>query len=165
MATEHKNLSSYDKNIIPSVSHLKFGMVVAQWNHGVTDALYHGAYGTFIDHGVSEENITKWDVPGSFELIYGATLMGERTNVNAIIVIGSVIRGETAHFDYVCQAVSHGIKDLNMQLDIPIIFGVLTDDTMQQALDRSGGKHGNKGIDCAIAAMRMAALRDKFSYE
>ena len=162
MATENKNLSFYDKSTVPNVSHLRFGIVVSQWNSKITNALYKAAYDTLVVNKVAQENITKWEVPGSFELIYGATLMGEKVSVNAIIVIGSVIRGETPHFDYVCQAVSHGIKDLNMQLDIPIIFGVLTDDTMLQAINRSGGKYGNKGIGYAITAMKMAALRDQF---
>jgi len=162
MATEGNNLSHYDQSTIPNAANMRFGIVVSEWNSDITDNLYKGALQTLLDNGAQEENIVKWDVPGSFELVYGATLMGERLDVDAIIVLGSVIQGETRHFEFVCQAVAQGIKDLNMQIDIPIIFGLLTDDTKQQAIDRSGGKHGNKGVECAIAAIKMADLRSQF---
>jgi len=157
MATKNNNLSDYNKDTLPNVSNLKFGVVVSQWNKEITQGLYKGAYSTLIDCGVLEENIKKLEVPGSFELIFGAKILS-RKDIDAIICLGSVIQGETKHFDYVCQAVSNGIKDLNISLDIPVIFGVLTDNTMDQAINRSGGKHGNKGIEAAITAIKMADL-------
>jgi 6,7-dimethyl-8-ribityllumazine synthase len=157
MATNNNNLSDYNKESLPDVSGLRFGIVVSQWNKNITDGLYKGANSTLIDCGVLEENIKKLEVPGSFELIFGAKILS-RKDIDAIICLGSVIQGETKHFDYVCQAVSNGIKDLNISLDIPVIFGVLTDNTMDQAINRSGGKHGNKGIEAAITAIKMADL-------
>ena len=158
MATENKNLSHYDKTAIPNAKNFRFGIVVSEWNPTITDALFMGAYNTLIEQGVPKESILKYDVPGSFELIYGSKKM-QQQGVDAVIAIGSVIQGETKHFDFVCEAVSQGIKDLNIQNDIPVIFCVLTDNTMQQAIDRSGGKHGNKGVEAAIAAIQMANLR------
>ena len=157
MATKNNNLSDYKKDKLPNVSNLKFGIVVSQWNKEITDGLFNGAYLTLIDCGVLEENIKKLEVPGSFELIFGAKILS-RKDVDAIICLGSVIQGETKHFDYVCQGVTNGIKDLNISLGIPVIFGVLTDNTMDQAINRSGGKHGNKGIEAAITAIKMADL-------
>jgi len=159
MATEHQNLSHYDKSTIPDAKDFRFGIVVSEWNLNITEKLFKAAYDTLITQGALSKNIVHWQVPGSFELIYSCKKMQEQ-NVNAIIAIGSVIQGETKHFDFICEAVSQGIKDLNVQNDTPVIFCVLTDDTMQQALDRSGGKHGNKGVDSAIAAIKMAALRE-----
>ncbi|WP_036379106.1 6,7-dimethyl-8-ribityllumazine synthase [Muricauda sp. MAR_2010_75] len=158
MATENKNLSVYDKTKIPNAKDLRFGIVVSEWNGEITSALAQGAYDTLIDCGARAENILKWDVPGSFELIFGSKKMIKTQKVDAIIAIGSVIRGETSHFDFVCSAAAQGIKDLNVAYDVPVIFCVLTDDTMQQAKDRSGGKHGNKGTEAAIAAIQMAVL-------
>ncbi|MBU3822625.1 6,7-dimethyl-8-ribityllumazine synthase [Flavobacteriaceae bacterium XHP0103] len=158
MATENKNLSHYDKATIPNAKNFRFGIVVSEWNDTITEALYKGAYDALIDNGVDPNNIVRWDVPGSFELVYGCKKMQEQM-VNAIIAIGSVIQGETKHFDFVCEGVTQGIKDLNVLHETPIIFCVLTDDTMQQAIDRSGGKHGNKGTEAAIAAIKMAELR------
>lgn len=157
MATANKNLSNYDKTTIPNAKDFRFGIVVSQWNDKITEDLFNGAYNTLIDCGVSSENILRWDVPGSFELIYGCKKMQEQ-NVDAVIAIGSVIQGETKHFDFVCEGVSHGVKDLNVLHDTPVIFCVLTDNTLQQAVDRSGGKHGNKGTEAAIAAIKMAFL-------
>jgi 6,7-dimethyl-8-ribityllumazine synthase len=154
------NLSYYDKATIPNAKKFRFGIVVSEWNPEITENLYLGAKNTLIENGTLEENIIKWDVPGSFELIYGCKKMIESQQVNAIIAIGNVIQGETKHFDFVCEGVTQGIKDLNIKYDIPVIFCVLTDNTKQQSLDRSGGKHGNKGIECAIAAIKMAALRE-----
>lgn len=159
MATANQNLSHYDKSTIPNSKNFRFGIVVSEWNASITDRLFKGAHDTLVLHGALSKNILHWQVPGSFELIYGCKKMHEQ-NVNAIIAIGSVIQGETKHFDFVCEAVSQGIKDLNVLNDTPVIFCVLTDNTMQQALDRSGGKHGNKGIEAAIAAIKMAALKD-----
>ena len=157
MATKNNNLSDYKKDNLPNVSNLKFGIVVSQWNKEITDGLFNGAYSTLIDCGVLEKNIKKLEVPGSFELIFGAKILSKK-NVDAIICLGSVIKGQTKHFDYVCQGVTNGIKDLNISLGIPVIFGVLTDNTMDQAINRSGGKYGNKGVEAAITAIKMADL-------
>ena len=157
MANKNNNLSDYKKDNLPNVSNLKFGIVVSQWNKEITDGLFNGAYSTLIDCGVLEENIKKLEVPGSFELIFGTKILSKK-NVDAIICLGSVIKGQTKHFDYVCQGVTNGIKDLNISLRIPVIFGVLTDNTMDQAINRSGGKHGNKGVEAAITAIKMADL-------
>ncbi|WP_457616093.1 6,7-dimethyl-8-ribityllumazine synthase [Lutibacter sp.] len=154
------NLSNYDKATIPNAKNFRFGIVVSEWNPEITENLYLGASQTLIENGVQKENIVRWNVPGSFELIYGCKRMIENLKLDAIIAIGNVIQGETKHFDFVCEGVTQGIKDLNVKYDTPIIFCVLTDNTKQQSLDRSGGKHGNKGIESAIAAIKMAALRE-----
>lgn len=158
MATANKNLSSYNKSTIPNAASFRFGIVVSEWNDNITEGLYKGAFEALIENGVLPANIIRWDVPGSFELIYGAKKMQEQ-NVDAVITIGCVIQGETKHFDFVCEGVTQGVKDLNIMQDTPVIFCVLTDNTMQQSIDRSGGKHGNKGTEAAIAAIKMAALR------
>ena len=160
MATTNNNLSDFNKDSLPDSSSMKIGIVVSQWNNKITDGLYNGAFTTLIESGISENNIEKIEVPGSFELIFGAKILS-RKDVDAIICLGSVIQGETKHFDYVCQAVSNGIKDLNISLDIPVIFGVLTDNTMEQALNRSGGKHGNKGVEAAVTAIKMVHLNQQ----
>ncbi len=158
MATANKNLSQYDKATIPNASKFRFGIVVSEWNDSITEGLFQGAYDTLIEHGALPNNIIRWNVPGSFELIYGSKKMQHQL-VNAVIAIGSVIQGETKHFDFVCEGVAQGIKDLNVLYETPVIFCVLTDNTMQQAIDRSGGKHGNKGTEAAVAAIKMAELR------
>jgi len=158
MATANKNLSDYDKTTIPNAKDFRFGIVVSEWNDTITEGLYNGAYDALVENGVQPNDIIRWNVPGSYELIYGSKKMQEQ-KVDAVIAIGSVIQGETKHFDFVCEAVSQGIKDLNVIHDIPVIFCVLTDNTMQQAKERSGGKHGNKGTEAAIAAIKMADLR------
>lgn len=160
MATEGTNLSGYNKASLPNGDKFRIGIVVSQWNSDITSALYKGAFDTLLDLGVKPVNIIKWEVPGSFELIYGCKKMQEQM-VNAVIAIGSVIQGETKHFDFVCDAVSQGIKDLNVNRETPVIFCVLTDNNKQQSLDRSGGKHGNKGVEAAVAAVQMADLRMK----
>lgn len=160
MATANKNLSHYDKATIPNAQNFRFGIVVSEWNPSITEGLYEGAFKALIDNGAEAGNILRYDVPGSFELVYGCKKM-QKQNVDAIIAIGSVIQGETKHFDFVCDGVTQGIKDLNIQNNIPIIFCVLTDNTMQQAIDRSGGIHGNKGTESAIAAIKMAELKTK----
>jgi 6,7-dimethyl-8-ribityllumazine synthase len=161
MATENKNLSNYDKSSIPNTNGLRFGIVVSEWNEQVTDGLFRGALEALTDNGVSQDDIVKWEVPGSFELIYGCKKMVETQKVDAVIAIGCVIQGETKHFDFVCEGVTQGIKDLNIQQDIPVIFCVLTDNNLQQSIDRSGGKHGNKGTEAGITAIKMADLRRK----
>ena len=160
MATVNKNLSHYDKATIPNAKDFRFGIVVSQWNDTITEGLYKGAYEALIDCGVNNDNIIRWNVPGSFELIYSSKKM-QQQNVDAVIAIGSVIQGETKHFDFVCEGVSQGIKDLNVLHEIPVIFCVLTDNTMQQAIERSGGIHGNKGTEAAIAAIKMATLKSQ----
>lgn len=160
MATENKNLSTYDKTTIPNAEQFRFGIVVSEWNENITEGMFQGAIDTLVDCGADSEQIIRWNVPGSYELIYGCKLMAKNNpSLNAIIAIGSVIQGETQHFDFVCEAVAQGIKDLNVQGDIPVIFCVLTDNNLQQAIDRSGGKYGNKGVEAAIAAIKMAALK------
>ncbi len=159
MATANKNLSNYDKNTIPSAKNFRFGIVVSEWNDHITEGLFNGALEALLDCGAMPENIMRWNVPGSFELVYGAKKMIETQNLNCVITIGSVIKGETQHFDFVCDGVTQGIKDLNVKFDIPIIFCVLTDNTEQQSIDRSGGIHGNKGTEAAIAAIKMAELK------
>lgn len=157
MATINNNLSIYNLEEIPNSDGMRFAIIVSEWNNHITENLFKGAEETLISCGVKENDIVRVDVPGSFELIYGAKL-ASKYNYDAIICIGSVIKGETDHFDFVCNAVSLGIKDLNLQLDTPVIFGVLTDNIEQQAIDRSGGKHGNKGVEAAITAIKMAHL-------
>ncbi|WP_172917846.1 6,7-dimethyl-8-ribityllumazine synthase [Capnocytophaga canis] len=158
MATENKNLSQYDKTKIPNVANYRFGIVTSEWNEQVTFGLKKGAIDTLKDCGALEENILCWEVPGSFELIYGSKKMIKTQRVDAIIAIGCVIQGETKHFDFVCQGVTQGIAQLNVSENIPVIFCVLTDNNIQQSLDRSGGKHGNKGVEAAIAAIKMVTL-------
>ena len=163
MATENKNLSDYDKNSVPNAKNFRFGIVVAEWNDVITEALYSGAIQALLENQVPVQNIIRWNVPGSFELIYGSKKMLQTQNVDAVIAIGCVIQGQTKHFDFVCDGVTQGIKDLNVQTDIPVIFCVLTDNTMQQSIDRSGGIHGNKGTEAAIAAIKMAYIRQQAS--
>jgi 6,7-dimethyl-8-ribityllumazine synthase len=160
MATVNKNLSSYDKNKIPNAKNMRFGIVVSEWNHSITENLFQGAFDALKDCGAINDNIVRWNVPGSFELVYGCKRMSEAYDMlDAIIAVGSVIQGETKHFDFVCEAVSQGIKDLNVQRQIPVIFCVLTDNNIEQSIARSGGVHGNKGTEAAIAAIKMAQLR------
>ncbi|MDN3618775.1 6,7-dimethyl-8-ribityllumazine synthase [Polaribacter undariae] len=154
------NLSVYDKTTIPNAKSFRFGIVVSEWNPEITGNLQKGAIETLLDCGATKENIISWDVPGSFELVYGCKKMIATQQVDAIIAIGNVIQGETKHFDFVCEGVTQGIVDLNIKYDVPVIFCVLTDNTKQQSLDRSGGKLGNKGTECAVAAIKMAALKN-----
>ena len=158
MATVNKNLSSFNSDTIPAADDLSIGLVVSEWNDEITENLFKGAQETLLACGVGPENIIRWNVPGSFELAHGCKKMIISNKVDALIAIGSVIRGETSHFDYVCGATAQGIMQLNLTHDVPIIFCVLTDDTIQQSRDRSGGKHGNKGVEAAIAAIKMAKL-------
>ena len=157
MIAKKTNLSEYDQYDIANAKGLSFGVVVSKWNSNITENLFKGALKTLIDCGVKMGDINKIDVPGSFELVYGAKIAA-RSKPSAIICLGSIIKGETRHFDFVCQSVSNGIMDLNIKLDIPVIFGVLTDDNMQQAINRSGGKYGNKGVEAAVTAIKMAHL-------
>ncbi len=161
MGTKKINLSQHDFLAIPDASGMKFAIVVAEWNHEITGKLLEGAIKTLINHGALEENIKVEYVPGSFELTLGAQFMAEYWEPDSVICLGCVIQGETPHFDYICQGVTKGIADLNQAFGIPFIFGVLTCNTMQQAIDRSGGKHGNKGDEAAFTAIKMVALMTK----
>lgn len=157
MATENTNLSNYDSSTLPDATNFRFGIVVSEWNPSITQGLLKGALDTLSDCGVNESNIRIVHVPGSFELIYGAKKMQQQL-VDVVITIGSVIKGETQHFDFACDGVTQGIKDLNILFDVPVIFCVLTDNNLQQSIDRSGGVHGNKGVEAAITAIKMAHL-------
>ena len=160
MATFSVNLSEFDSNSIPDGSSYKISLVVSEWNESITNSLKQAAFDTLVSSKVNPKNIKIIYVPGSFELIYGAKLAQEK-NPNAVIVIGSIIKGETKHFDFICEAVTNGIKDLNIQNKVPVIFCVLTDNNLKQAQDRSGGKYGNKGVESAIAALKMSQLREE----
>lgn len=160
MAT--KDLSQYDINSVPDAENMRFGIVVAEWNFEVTGALAKGAAETLKKHGAKEENIILKYVPGTFELPLGGQFFAEHENVDAIILLGCVIQGETRHFDYICEGVAQGTKDLNLKYNKPFIFGVLTTDNQQQALDRAGGKHGNKGDEAAVTAIKMIELKNSF---
>lgn len=156
MATSLHNLSDYDLQSVPDASNMNFGIVVSEWNPEITGALLDGAVKTLEKHGTLPENIHVKTVPGSYELIYGAHQMTLNGGYDAIIVLGCVIRGETPHFDYICQGVTNGIARLNATSETPVVFGLLTTNDLQQAKDRSGGKLGNKGDECAVVAIKMA---------
>ena len=157
MASANKNISSYNDLNIPDGKDLRIAIVVAQWNQAITNKLYLGARETLIKHNVVAENIVKFDVPGSFELIYGAS-KAQAQNFDVVIAIGCIIQGETRHFEFISNAVTQGIKDLNLNGKSPVIFCVLTDDNIRQSQARSGGKFGNKGVEAAIAALKMILL-------
>lgn len=157
MAT--RNLSQYDQSAVPDASGMRFGIVVSDWNSEVTHSLLDGAVKTLLKHGLDREELIIKHVPGSFELPLAAQWIAEYDDVDGVICLGCVIQGETPHFTYVCQGVTQGIAELNLEYNIPFIFGVLTTDNQQQAVDRSGGSKGNKGDEAAIAAIRMAALQ------
>ncbi len=156
MATALHNLSDYDFDKVPDASNMCFGIVVSEWNPEITGALLDGAVKTLEKHGTLPENIHVKTVPGSFELVYGAQQMCKHGGYDAVIILGSVIRGETPHFDYICEGVTYGISHLNASQNIPVVFGLLTTDNLQQAKDRSGGQLGNKGDECAVVAIKMA---------
>ena len=157
MSSANSNLKNLDFNKIPSAKGLKFGIVVSKWNSQITDKLLDGCVDLLKTKDATDENIKILHVPGSFELVYGCNSLIDK-GYDAIIAIGSVIRGETKHFDFICNATSNGIKDLNLLGKCPIIFCVLTDENIQQSIDRSGGKFGNKGVEAAIAAIEMALI-------
>ncbi len=158
MATKNHNLSLIDTDL-PSAAEMQFGIVVAEWNPEITNALAEAAIKTLKNAGCPDNNITVKYVPGTFELPLGAQFFAEYTDVDAVIVLGCVIQGDTRHFDYVCDGVTQGITQLSLQCNIPIGFGVLTVNDMQQALDRCGGIHGNKGDECAATVIKMVALQ------
>ncbi|MGV3762914.1 6,7-dimethyl-8-ribityllumazine synthase [Parapedobacter sp.] len=158
MASHHKNLSDFSHIEVASAAPYRFGIVVSQWNAEVTGPLLEGAYEALAKHGATAENIHVVQVPGSYELTSGADILFRDQLLDAVICLGCVIQGETKHFDFICSAVAHGITQVALKHNKPAIFGVLTTDTLQQALDRAGGKHGNKGEEAAITAIQMAQL-------
>ncbi len=162
MATKLQNLSSYDAETVPNGEGMKIGIVVSEWNYPITGSLLEGAVNTLLKHNVKEEDIVIEHVPGSFELTYGAKKLIQTNNFDSVITLGCVIQGDTPHFTYVCEGVTQGATELNLQYNTPVIFGVLTTDTLEQAQDRSGGKHGNKGDEAAITALKMVALNRKY---
>jgi 6,7-dimethyl-8-ribityllumazine synthase len=153
------DLSEYDTASVPDAGKMRFGIVVSDWNREVTHSLLEGSLTTLKKHGASESNIVVRHVPGSFELTLGAQFLAEYDDLDAIICLGCVIQGETPHFSFICQGVTQGITQLNLEYNIPFIFGVLTTLDHKQALERAGGKHGNKGDEAAVTAIRMAALQ------
>ena len=157
MATANNNLSKYDVSRVPDGKNSRIALVVSEWNEEITEALFQGAKNTLIDHNVLNKNIVRIDVPGSFELIYGAN-SAQRMDFDAIIAIGCIIQGETRHFEFISNAVAQGIKDLNINGKAPVIFCVLTDETLEQSIARSGGDKGNKGVEAAFTALRMTSL-------
>ncbi|MBP5619235.1 MAG: 6,7-dimethyl-8-ribityllumazine synthase [Bacteroidaceae bacterium] len=159
MASSLHNLSDYDINSVPSAEDMRFGIVVSEWNNNITSALLQGAYDTLLRHGAKEENIRVMTVPGSFELVYGSSQMVKSGKVDAVIAIGCVIRGDTPHFDYICQGATYGLSKLNLQSDVPVIYGLLTCNNHDQAEARCGGILGNKGDECAITAIKMVSYR------
>ncbi|MEP1096806.1 MAG: 6,7-dimethyl-8-ribityllumazine synthase [Cyclobacteriaceae bacterium] len=159
MASSEKNLSDIKISNSKNISKFKVGIVVSEWNEQVTESLYAGAHKTLVDAGVSRNNIERMDVPGSFELSLGAQWMAEQKELDAVICLGCVIQGETKHFDFICDAVAHGITNVGLKFNKPVVFGVLTTNDMKQALDRAGGKHGNKGDEAAATALGMLSVR------
>lgn len=159
MATHLKGLSDFSHIEIPSAKGFKFGIVVSQWNAEVTGALYNGAYSSLIKHGAMVKDIIEIHVPGSFELTSGADMLLTSKKLDAVICLGCVIQGETRHFDFICSAVANGVSNVSVKHNKPVIFGVLTTDNQQQALDRAGGKHGNKGEEAAVTAIMMAQIK------
>ena len=157
MATANNSLSQYDRSKVPDGKNIRIALIVSEWNQEITEALFQRAKNTLVDHNVSLKNIVRVDVPGSFELIYGAS-SAQRMDFDAIIAIGCVIQGETRHFEFISNAVAQGIKDLNLNGEAPVIFCVLTDDTIVQSKARSGGDKGNKGVEAAVTALRMTSL-------
>lgn len=159
MSSAHKNLSVYNTDGIIDISNKKFAVVVAEWNEEITGALYQGVFDTLIKHGAQKKNILKIDVPGSYELSYGSQVYAAKEEIDAVIAIGCVIQGETKHNDYINNAVAQGLTDVSLKYNKPVIFGVLTPNTHQQAVDRAGGIHGNKGDEAAITAVKMLGLK------
>lgn len=159
MASALKNLSTYDETNVPTAGEMTFCIVVADWNAHITHALYEGCYETLIKHGAKPEHIHTAQVPGSFELPAGARILAGRHNPDAVICLGCVIKGETSHNEYINHAVATGLVNLSLASGRPFIFGVLTPNDEQQALDRAGGQYGNKGVEAAVTAIRMAALK------
>ncbi len=157
-------MSSFDQNLsainfLPDGSGARISIVVSEWNEMITESLYAACYQTLIDSGCNKENIIRKNVPGSFELVLGAKWAIENERPDAVICLGCVIQGETRHFDFICDAIANGIMQLNITHSLPVIFGVLTPQNMEQALDRAGGKHGNKGVEAAVTALKMIKIK------
>lgn len=159
MASALKNLSDYDASTLPNAQDMTFGIVVSEWNKEITHTLYEGCYDSLIEHGAKKDQIHTIQVPGSFELTAGARLLAGRYNCDAVICLGCVIKGETSHNEYINQSVAQGLTNLSIASGRPFIFGLLTPNTMKQAQERAGGKHGNKGVEAAVTAIRMAQIR------
>ncbi|GAB3514853.1 6,7-dimethyl-8-ribityllumazine synthase [Emticicia fontis] len=159
MSSAHKNLSVFSTTGLPDVSQKKFAIIVAEWNSEITEALFEGAYQTLLDNGAKEENIIRANVPGSFELSFGSQVFAQKADIDAVIALGCVIQGETKHNDYINHAVAGGLTEVALKYNKPVIFGVLTPNNQQQALDRAGGIHGNKGDEAAITAIKMLGLQ------
>lgn len=159
MASELKNLSVFSTDNLPDVSIHRFAIVVAEWNSDVTEALFNGAYQTLLQYGAKPDNIIRGNVPGSYELTLGAQWFAQRDDVDAVICLGCVIQGETKHNDYINHAVAQGLTNVSIKTGKPVIFGVLTPNNQEQALDRAGGKHGNKGDEAAMTAIKMLGLQ------
>ena len=159
MATNLKSLSDFSHIDVPSAKGYKFGIIVSQWNAQVTGALYEGAYLALLKHGAQEDDIQTIKVPGSYELISGADILLANKKLDAVICLGCVIQGETPHFTFICDAVANGVSNVSIKHNKPVVFGVLTTDNLQQAMDRAGGKHGNKGEEAAITAILMAEIQ------
>ncbi len=160
MSSSNKNLSDFSREGITDISNKKFAIVVSEWNTEVTEALYSGAFQTLLEMGAERGNIIRKNVPGSFELSLGAQWMAKKEEIDAVICIGCVIQGETRHFDFICDAVANGITNVGLKYDKPVIFGVLTPNNQKQALNRAGGKYGNKGDEAAATAVKMLMLKD-----
>ena len=158
MSSALKNLSEFSGDNISDVSKKRFAVIVSEWNTEITEALFNGVEETLLSHNVSKENIYRKDVPGSFELTLGAQWAAQVDEIDAVICLGCVIQGETKHFDFICDAVANGVTNVSLKYNKPVIFGVLTPNTMQQALDRAGGKHGNKGVEAGITAIKMLSI-------
>ena len=159
MASSRQNASVFDLKKLPDATRFRFGIVVSEWNPKITESLFKGCRETLLKCGVDTANIHRIDVPGSFELTAGAKFIASTRKLDAVICLGCVIQGETRHFEFICQAVANGLTNLGLVSGIPFIFGVLTTDTEKQAEERSGGKHGNKGIEAAVTAIKMAGLK------
>lgn len=159
MSLSQKNLSEIEGRDVPNGEGMRIGIVVAEWNTPITGALFDGAVKTLVQNGVKKDNILITTVPGSFELTLGSQFLCEDKSIDAVIALGCVIQGETRHFDFICDAVAHGITNVSLKYNKPVIFGVLTPNTMLQAQERAGGKHGNKGDEAAVTALKMLALK------
>ena len=155
MSTTHKNLSQYRQDDLPDVSQRTFGIVVSEWNEDITEALFEGAYDTLLEYGALPEHIFRYNVPGGFELSLGAQYMATEKNIDAVICLGCVIKGETRHDEYIANAVAQGITDVSLKFNKPVIFGLLTTNNHEQAFERAGGRHGNKGDEAALTAIKM----------
>lgn len=164
MSSALKNLSTYDEENMPDAADFKFGIVVSEWNNKITHTLHEGCVDTLLKHGAKEDNIFQAQVPGTFELPVGARMLAQKESLDAIICLGCVIKGETSHNEYINHSVASALQSLGMASSIPCIFGVLTPNTEEQAADRAGGKHGNKGVEAAATAIRMADLRKDLKF-